>query len=109
MILLAETKFGRSGRARSYDQHAISITVEAIPVTDGFLVRAKNEFASGKRAYQHQQSRAGQVEIRQKTINNSKREWRMDEQTGLAGLRFNLSVKQLGADHCCFEHPRSEE
>ena len=39
---------------RSQDQHAIAVTVETIVVTDRFLVHTKNEFASSKRAHQHQ-------------------------------------------------------
>ena len=52
LLFVPATKFRGSGRLQ--DQHAIAVTVEAIPVTDRFLVRTKNKFASCKRAHQHQ-------------------------------------------------------
>ncbi len=52
--LLRARRFRGSGRGRLQDQHAIAVAVKTIPITDRFIVRAKNEFASSKRTYQHQ-------------------------------------------------------
>src|SRR5512132_3506109 len=56
-------RFRGSGRRKLQDQHAIAVTVEAIPVTNRFLVRTQNEFASSKRTHQHQQGRPREVKI----------------------------------------------
>src|SRR4029077_21155712 len=52
--LLRSRRFRGSGRGRLQNQHAIAEAVETIPVTDRFLVCTKNEFASSKRAHQHE-------------------------------------------------------
>jgi len=50
-------RFRGSGRGRLQDEHAITVTEEAVTLAHSFLVRTKNEFASSERAHQHQQSR----------------------------------------------------
>ena len=50
------------------DEHAIAVTVEAVPRGDRMAVGGQHYFAAGKRANQRKQCGARQVEIRQKLI-----------------------------------------
>jgi hypothetical protein len=53
------------------DQHAVSVTVKPIALSDGVPIRGQNPFTAGERADEHEQRRAGQMEIRQERVNNA--------------------------------------
>jgi hypothetical protein len=69
------------------DQHAIAIAIKAIVLANRLAVGAEQELAACKRAYQHEQSRARQMKIRQQKIDSSKIVWRINENVCGAGLR----------------------
>lgn len=62
----------------SKDQHGVTEGVEAVALAFGDLVGVEDRFSAGEGAHQHQQSRAGQVEIGDQRIDGLELETRED-------------------------------
>src|SRR5947209_20278712 len=69
---------------RLLDKHTVTVRVKTISLRNCMLVSRAGEFASGECADQHQQTRLGQVEVRQHRTRPAKLKPRMDEQIRLA-------------------------
>jgi hypothetical protein len=56
------------------------------------LIGAQQKLAASKRAYQHEQSRARQMKIRQQNVDGSKSIWRVNENVCRTFLSDELSI-----------------
>ena len=63
----------------SFDEHAISVGIEAVASADGVIVGMQNIFFPGEGAYEHKQSRLRQVKIGEHGMDGSEFESGIDE------------------------------
>ena len=78
--------------ARAIDQHRIAVAEESISIRDRMAISIADRRHAGERRHQHQECRAGQVEIRDQAIGNAKHEARGDEDVGFGRPRGHPAV-----------------
>jgi hypothetical protein len=82
----------RFGRGHSEQKHAVAITEKAVLLLDGVRISGKHcvlsSLLSRERADQHKQRRLRQMEVGQKTADDSEMISRADKNTGLPRVRF---------------------
>src|SRR5205823_12262486 len=102
--LNAKPKIQTERKRKLQDQHAIAIAIKSIALANRFRVGVQQKFAAGERADEHEQSRARQMKIREKRIDNVKFKRQVDKQIGSAFLRDELSIfatrRLQNADTC---------
>src|SRR5882762_2704816 len=73
-----------SGSRRPEQETGVAIGIEAVALGNGFRVSRLHGFDAAKRADEHEEGRARQVEIRQKNVDRLEAIAGRDEQRGLA-------------------------
>ena len=84
----------RRERASSWltaDQHGVAVAVETIPRRHGLAIRRQHAVAAAKRAHQHQQRRARQVEVRDEAVHEPELVARVDERAASRRARASTS------------------
>src|SRR5438093_3250036 len=82
-------------------EHRVAVAEKPVALVDRFGVSGENQFASasfvrgGKGAHEHQQRGAGEMKIRQESVNDFEFVRRMNEDACFAGARHNLKCAGL--------------
>jgi len=80
----------------SKNQHAVAIAVETVALSDGVLIGAKDQFAVGKSAHQHQQCGAGEMKVGQERLNHLESKARHNKEAGFAARSDDFSGVHAG-------------
>src|ERR1700738_1613217 len=81
---------------KSQYQHTVPIAIKAIARADGVVIRVQDQVATGKRTYQHQQRRSGQMKIGQERINSAKFVARDYRKIGKPGMVHDSAIRSDG-------------
>src|SRR5207245_9809330 len=87
---------------RSRDEHGVTVGVEEVSLPDRGLVGGEDVFAAGEGADEHQEGRAGEVEVRQQGVRRMELEaWRDEDVRGetpvlarLEALRYTRGCRE---------------
>src|SRR5437868_3724525 len=77
------------------NQHAIAVAIKSVTLANRFTVRFQQKFPAGECAHEHEQSRAREMKIRQKGIDDSKFKGWIDKQVGLSRIGANDAFVRL--------------
>src|SRR6185503_19094716 len=80
------------GGIRSDDGHRVAVRIKAIPVRNGFAIRAHRQLVPRERGDEHDQRRTWQMQVGDDAVDRPKPIWRPNEDARLTLSRANDAV-----------------
>ena len=98
MLLLITVPYFFGEALLIHNRHAVAVAEESVAFANGFLVGAECVFVAGHGADEHEESRTGEVEVREEGAGMFKLVGRADKNAGASIVRQDRA-KRLGFEH----------